>query len=48
MSELLVTTHQHKHPMATGMQLASHVRAQKRDLGPRLTKATATSPPDIY
>lgn len=31
MSELLVTTHQHKRLMATGVQLASHARAHKNE-----------------
>lgn len=30
MSELLVTTHQHRRAIATGVQLASHVSAHKR------------------
>lgn len=48
MSELLVTTHQHKRLTATGVQLASHHVHAKRDLGPRLSTATTALPPDIY
>lgn len=41
MSELLVTTHQHKRPMATGVQRASHVRAHKTK--PRATTYKSNS-----
>lgn len=47
-SDLLVTTHQRKCPMATGTQLAHHVRAHKRR--PRATtyKSNSHLATDIY